>query len=234
MSARPALPTTQPTAVRRRRRTSWSALVGALLAVLVSTLLVVPQAAAANVSAQTLLDQLGVGTESGASSYDRDAFRHWVDANGNGCDTRAEVLIEESTVTAGRSGTCTITSGRWVSDYDGAVLTAPGGLDIDHMVPLKEAWISGASSWSAARKEAFANDLGYAPSLVAVSASSNRSKSDQDPDSWLPARATCDYVKRWVAVKWRWGLRIDSAERAAVQTQLDGCSSLTVPAPSRA
>lgn len=205
------------------------------VATVLSALLTAP-AGAADVSARTLLGQLTVRAESGGSTYDRSAFRHWIDADGDGCATRAEVLIAESSVTTSRTGTCTVTTGRWTSYYDGVVTTAASELDIDHMVPLKEAWISGASEWSAARREAFANDLGYAPSLVAVSASSNRSKADRDPAAWLPpvAGARCRYAKEWVAVKWRWNLSANSAEISAVDAALGACSSLSVTQPSRA
>lgn len=215
-------------------RLSWGRLISLSVVLWGVVVLSAPPAESATVSAQTLLNELTVRSETNTTSYDRDAFNHWTDANSDGCNTRAEVLKDESTIGTSQTGMCTITSGRWVSDYDGAVVTVAGDLDIDHMVPLKESWISGAASWSATKREAFANDLAYAPSLVAVTASTNRSKSDQDPDSWLPAQAKCDYVKRWVAVKWRWSLSIDSTEKSAVQSQLDQCSSLSVPTPSKA
>ncbi len=71
--------------------------------------------------------------------------------------------------------------------------------------------ISGASAWSAQRREAYANDLGAATSLVAVTARSNRSKSDQDPAQWLPpaAEAHCRYVAEWEAMKLRYALPAD-------------------------
>ena len=216
----------------RRPARVLAGLVGALV---VATVLVAPPASAA-VSAQSLLDDLTTSAESHTTTYDRDDFKHWVDADGDGCDTRAEVLKQESSIATGHTGTCTITSGRWTSLYDAASFTSAGGLDIDHMVPLKEAWISGAWDWSATRREAYANDLGYAKSLIAVSASSNRSKSDQDPDSWLPPDTSyrCEYVKEWIAVKWRWSLKIDSAEASALRSGLSQCSSLSVDQPSKA
>ncbi|WP_375001173.1 HNH endonuclease family protein [Aeromicrobium sp. CTD01-1L150] len=216
------------------RRTCLSVLSAVVVTVL-ATALLAPPASAGTVSARTLLEELTVRAESSGSSYDRAAFRHWIDADGDGCDTRAEVLKEESSVATEHTGTCTITTGAWHSYYDDTSFTAAGDLDIDHMVPLKEAWISGASSWSAAQRESFANDLGYDFTLVAVSASSNRSKGDRDPDAWLPpsAAAECDYVKQWIAVKWRWSLTLDSAEKVAVEASLDGCSSLSVEAPSK-
>jgi hypothetical protein len=109
------------------------------------------------------------------TGYVRDYFVLWVDANGNGCDTRAEVLIAQTLAAITRRGSCTIDTGSWVSLYDGLTLTTAGDLDIDHVVPLSEAWKSGAWQWDAATREQFANDLGYPGSLLAVSASSNRS-----------------------------------------------------------
>lgn len=212
----------EPGAAPLRRRRRLTAFVGLLVATLVATVLVAP---AASATPESQLAELTVRSEANGTTYDREAFRHWTDADGDGCNTRAEVLMDESSSATGRTGTCTITSGSWLSRYDGVRFTDAGGLDIDHMVPLKEAWISGASGWTASRRESFANDLGDARSLIAVSASTNRSKSDQDPDSWLPPATgyRCTYVSDWIAVKYRWGLSVDSAEKSALQTELSRC-----------
>ena len=115
-------------------------------------------------------------------------------------------------------------SGDWYSEYDGASFTDGSDLDIDHVVPLAEAWRSGADSWSAQEREDFANDL-EGPQLIAVSASSNRSKGDQDPSTWWPTRTTyrCTYAKMWVATKYRWGLALQSAEKTALSDRLASC-----------
>lgn len=180
--------------------------------------------------ATTLLASLPVGPEH-LGGYARSLFRHWVDADRNGCDTRREVLMAEA-VTGVRVG-CGVVDGSWLSFYDGVSTTDPATFDIDHMVPLKEAWDSGAFRWTAATRQAFANDLGYAPALVAVSASSNRSKADQDPATWQPTMGTCRYAKAWIGVKFRWRLGIDTAEKAALQRMLAGCP-LLMPVPERA
>lgn len=163
--------------------------------------------------------------------YDRDLFRHWVDADGDGCDTREEVLMAEAVVAPVRGAGCALSGGSWTSAYDGLVVAGPRALDIDHLVPLAEAWDSGASLWSPARRQGFANDLGFDRALIAVSAASNRSKSDRDPAEWLPplASARCAYLADWVAVKLRWSLSADAAERLALVSAGSSCAGLTVP-----
>ncbi|MFE0204029.1 HNH endonuclease family protein [Streptomyces sp. NPDC058985] len=181
--------------------------------------------------------RLPVAVES-RDGYDRDAFKHW-NAGANptdGCNTRAEVLIAEAVEPPTVGPKCRLTGGRWWSYYDQVWVTSASSLDIDHMGPLAEAWDSGASIWSAQRREAYANDLGAAASLVAVTARSNRSKSDQDPAQWLPpaAEVHCRYVAEWVGTKLRWTLSADEAEVAALREVADGCPEQTVtyePAP---
>jgi len=164
------------------------------------------------------------------TGYTRDQFRLWVDADGDGCDTRAEVLIAEAEDAPTVGSGCSLSGGRWYSYYDGVSQTSASALDIDHMVPLAEAWDSGARSWTASRREAFANDLGDSHSLVGVTASLNRSKGDQDVAEWMPPINGCRYIKDWVTAKIRWGLSQDSAEKAALQDIAAGCtnSSLSV------
>jgi hypothetical protein len=117
-----------------------------------------------------------------------------------------------------------VLAGSWVSLYDGLTTTAPGSFDIDHVVPLAEAWASGASTWSADERRDFANDLDD-PQLVAVSAHTNRSKGDRDPAEWEPPDRTswCWYATSWVTVKTRWHLSADPAEVAALRTMLATC-----------
>lgn len=113
----------------------------------------------------------------------------------------------------------------------GQEVTSAGSLGIDHMVPLAEAWDPGASSWTAARWEAYANDQGAYVSLVAVTARSNRQKSDQDPADWMPPspEAQCRYVGEWVATKLRWGLTADDRELEALKVYSEGpCGDTTV------
>ena len=90
------------------------------------------------------------------------------------------------------------------------------------MVPLKEAWISGARTWTAAQREQFANDL-TRPQLVAVTDNLNQAKGDKDPATWLPPLDSfkCDYVVAWIQVKQYYGLTIDSGEKTALTNTLN-------------
>jgi hypothetical protein len=177
------------------------------------------------------LAQLPIAAED-RTGYKRTLFRHWIDADRDGCDTRKEVLKDEAVIAPTQGPGCVLTGGEWYSPYDDTYFTNASALDIDHLVPLAEAWDSGASSWTAAERQAYANDLGDARDLIAVSARSNRSKADQDPTTWLPPAAgyRCAYVTDWVADKTRWGLSIDTAERAALEQDLAACpdSPITV------
>ncbi|MFE7570672.1 HNH endonuclease family protein [Streptomyces sp. NPDC057539] len=162
--------------------------------------------------------------------YERNKFRHWVDADRDGCSTRAEVLKAEAVDAPQQAANCVLSGGRWYSPYDDVYFTAPGALDIDHLVPLAESWDSGASAWTAKEREAYANDLNEPRALIAVSAKSNRSKADQDPTTWQPPATgyRCQYATDWVAVKTRWGLSIDPAEQTALTDTLSQCPNAPV------
>ena len=162
------------------------------------------------------------------TGYDRDLFKLWTDADGDGCSTRNEVLIAEAEEAPSVGSGCSLSGGRWYSYYDGVSQYAPADLDIDHMVPLAEAWDSGARSWSSAKRDSYANDLGDYRTLVAVTDSVNQTKSDQDPAEWLPAQQQCRYLREWVAVKHRWALSVDSAEKSALTSLASGCDDVTI------
>ncbi|MDI1455692.1 HNH endonuclease family protein, partial [Streptomyces sp. ATE26] len=119
---------------------------------------------------------------------------------------------------------------KWYSPYDDRYVDGPRGLDIDHLVPLAEAWDSGAYAWTAKEREDYANDLGDERALIAVSAASNRSKADQDPSTWLPPAQgyRCQYVTDWIADKTRWGLSIDATEEAALTGELIRCPNAPI------
>ncbi|MEO9323243.1 HNH endonuclease family protein [Nocardioides sp. C4-1] len=210
------------------RRLAHACLGGLAASVVVVGVGVSPAHAESYSTVSSAIADLPVASES-RTGYDRDAFKHWVDADGDGCDTRDEVLIAEADDPVSVGSSCSLSGGRWFSYYDGVSQTSASDLDIDHMVPLAEAWDSGASSWTAAEREAYANDLGDSRSLVAVTAAENRSKSDGDIADWVPGREQCRYLKEFVAVKLRWRLSVDSAEKSAMTSLAGGCSgSITV------
>lgn len=175
-------------------------------------------------TASALLSGLTVAAEVG-TGYSRTLFVHWIDADGDGCNTRYEVLIAESLTTPIVTSPCTLSNTTWYSAYDGITEYLPANVDIDHVVALKEAWDSGAWNWSAARRQAFANDLDDPRSLIAVTDNVNASKSDSDPAQWMPPLASyrCQYVFDWVVVKVRWSLTVDTVERSAIASVLATC-----------
>jgi putative cell wall-binding protein len=210
-----------------------------LPALLLPLLIATPVGAATlsgQVPASQVLAQLVTAGPSTAT-YDRAYFEHWIDADGDGCNTREEVLIAESTTSAVVGSGCTVASGTWTSWYDGATWTNPSDVDIDHMVPLAEAWKSGADRWTATQRRSYANDLTLPAALEAVTDNVNQSKSDRDPANWLPPMTSvrCRYATNWVLVKYRWNLSVDSTERSTLNSILSGaCGNSLVTAPDKA
>ncbi|MFI6701812.1 HNH endonuclease family protein [Streptomyces sp. NPDC050509] len=193
-----------------------------------TTLLTAPAAQAAMptpvsaATARTYLGSLTVQAEGSSSGYSRDLFPHWITQSG-ACNTR-EVVLKRDGTNVVQDSACAATSGTWHSVYDGATWTAASDVDIDHMVPLSEAWKSGASSWTTAQRQSFANDL-TRPQLIAVTDNVNQSKGDKDPANWMPPLASykCTYVRAWVQVKYYYNLKVDSAEKTALTNALSGC-----------
>lgn len=157
--------------------------------------------------------------------YNRDLFADWYDADRNGCNTRKEVLIAESLDPVQIGSKCSISGGRWFSIYDNVETTDSSKFDIDHMVPLSEAWDSGAWNWNADQRKHYSNDLDQPFFLIAVTASSNRSKSDRDPAEWMPPNSAyhCEYVRIWIEIKRAWDLSVDQAEHDYLAQKLASC-----------
>ena len=160
-----------------------------------------------------LFERLRVEAEH-RSGYDRDAvFGGWLYSGG--MSTRERVLAAER-----------LADGSWHSAYDNVTVADASKLDIDHLVPLAEAWESGGYAWTAATWRRFGNDLDDPRSLIAVTASTNRSKGAGDPADWLPPRIQyrCRYTADWVAVKARWELSVDRREQAALELVFSSCT----------
>jgi hypothetical protein len=208
-------------------RTSRSLL--AILVLLLALAVAVPGAASATppnipseATARTELAALTVRADGSSSGYSRDLFPHWNTVSG-ACNTRETVLKRDGTNVATDSA-CASTSGSWYSPYDGDTWTAASDVDIDHVIPLANAWRTGASGWTQSRRTQFANDLTN-PQLIAVTDNVNQSKSDQTPATWKPPRTAywCTYSKIWIRVKHRYSLTVNSAEKSALTTMLDRC-----------
>jgi hypothetical protein len=179
-----------------------------------------------------LLETIPIAAEH-PDGYDRDLFAVWSDLDSDGCDTREEVLIEESLTPAQVDSVgCTVLAGDWFSAYDGLTFDAPSDLDIDHVVALQEAWQSGAWQWTPDERIAYANDTTDPRTLIAVSSTSNMQKSDSDPTNWVPADV-CRYITDWVAIKARWSMSMDDNERKRTREVLTtSCQGTTItPSP---
>ncbi len=171
------------------------------------------------------LRALPVAEHSHTAGYDREKqFGDWITQHGE-CDTRAVVLIQESLKPVTTSFYCTVSKGRWYSYYnDRYYQNAYGGkIQIDHTVPVQNAWMSGAWRWTKATRVRYFNDLEDARTLVGVDAHDNEAKGDQDPTSWLPQHGRCRYERSWVAVKTRWHLSVTAAEKAKLTTMAARC-----------
>ncbi|KJK41366.1 hypothetical protein UK15_00585 [Streptomyces variegatus] len=208
-----------------RRRLSMAAAATALISSV--TLFNAPTASAAlptpvsGATARSYLATLTVTAED-RTGYNRDLFPHWITQSGT-CNTR-EVVLKRDGSGVQQDSSCAATSGSWYSPYDGATWSAASDVDIDHLVPLAEAWDSGADSWTTSRRQSFANDL-TRPQLIAVTDNVNQAKGDQDPATWMPARTAyrCTYVRAWVQVKYYYDLSVDSAEKSALTNYLASC-----------
>lgn len=189
-----------------------------------------PPAAAAPVSlpepspaavARAELAELVVATPHTLKGYSKSEFPHWVEQGGN-CNTR-EIVLDRDGKNVKEDGQCRAVSGTWHSAYDGKTLRSASQMSIDHMVPLANAWRSGAYAWSMTRRQEFANDLTN-PQLIAVSTTSDQAKGDQNPAQWRPVRSYwCVYARAWTDVKSHYRLTITAREKTALDGMLDTC-----------
>jgi hypothetical protein len=160
--------------------------------------------------------------------YDRSDWRHWTDEDKDCQDARQEALVAESEqpVAFESEKECRVESGRWTDPYTGTVVTDPGDLDVDHVVPLGNAHRSGGWQWDRERKRAYANDLAYSGHLVATTARANRAKGSDGPEEWRPSDEGywCVYATDWASIKSRWDLWVTAEELAALREVLDTCA----------
>ena len=163
--------------------------------------------------------------------YDRALFPHWRDADSWGwpsepvatCDIRQAALWREGRNVAYTSA-CDILSGTWLDAYTVVTLYDNSDVDVDHIVPLAEAWRTGAASWTTTQRTAFANDQ---LEVIAVDDGANQSKGDKGPDLWKPPNqaAHCLYAKRWIAIKTKYALTVSAPEESALDSMLNTCAA---------
>ena len=163
------------------------------------------------------------------TGYDRDRFgAAWLDTDRNGCDTRNDMLARDLTRRVYEPGTygCVVTAGDLADPYTATRIHFVRGdgtlVDVDHVVALGNAWVTGAFRWEIRQRAALANDP---MNLQAVDASANRQKGDGDAATWLPSNKPfrCAYVARQIAVKAKYGLWVTAPEKAAMERVLSRC-----------
>ena len=186
---------------------------------------------------RTSLETLTVRHTDDATPYHREEFgQRWADEDGNGCDTRNDVLardLDNVTIRRGTGG-CVVSSGTLDDPYTGSVIHFRRGphtsplVQIDHVVALADAWDSGAWAWDAPRRQRFANDP---DNLLAVDGQANEEKGKAAADRWMPLNRAfhCEYVARQVAIKAKWALSVTASERQAMIDVLAGCPAMIAP-----
>ncbi|MGP4003274.1 HNH endonuclease family protein [Streptomyces sp. 8N706] len=184
-------------------------------------------------SALKAVDGLTVKGRAPKTDYDRERFGSpWADTDSNSCDTRDDILRRDLDEVTFRDGKCKVVSGTLEADpYTGERVPFRRGhsaIDVDHVVALSDAWQKGAQQWPPRKRIALANDP---LNLLAVDASSNRSKGDGDAATWLPPnkKFRCTYVARQAAVKRKYELWVTGAERDAMRRVLSGCPDRKLP-----
>jgi hypothetical protein len=171
-----------------------------------------------------------------SAGYRSTRFGGWLDLDRDGCTTPAAVLMTEAVRAPRLSGGCALVGGQWTSPYDKVTTTNRTRVAIAHLVPLSEAWQSGARRWSPTTRHRFTNDLTYGPTLGIATRRVLAARGSADPHRWLPPRpaARCAYLASWVGVKWRWRLSVDPAEAASLGARLKTCGWPLVERPTRA
>jgi hypothetical protein len=187
-------------------------------------------------SAVAALAGLAVAEKTALDGYERDCGEGegcvfgpaWSDVDRNGCDQRNDVLHRDLTAVEVREGTrgCVVVAGVLDDPYTGRTVpfakASAAEVPVDHVVPLAAAWVQGAATWPADRREAFANDLA---NLVATTRSENSSKGDSTAEEWVPSDPAygCSYATVVVTVKSAYALSVTPGESEALGSLLATC-----------
>jgi uncharacterized protein DUF1524 len=165
------------------------------------------------------------------TGYSREQFGPaWADVDHNGCDTRNDILARDLTGETFKTGThnCVVASGTLADKYTGKTIRFVRGsgtssaVQIDHIIPLSDAWQKGAQKIGAEQRKQLANDP---LNLMAADGPTNGAKSDKDAATWLPPARSfrCEYVARQTAVKVKYKLWVTQAEHDAIAKILESC-----------
>lgn len=188
------------------------------------TLTEVIEVSASRASALSLLDWEHHKKElqDPAKPYNR--LKHygpWANERDDGTcyNTRAKVLINQSEVPVqfSRNG-CTVVRGKWQDPYTDRQLTDAMDVQIDHVVPLKNSYISGGWKWDAAKRCLYANFLHNDFHLLAVNGNENMQKGDRTPAAYMPPNKAfaCEYLANWLKIKLIWNLAMTPTESNAI------------------
>jgi hypothetical protein len=195
---------------------------------------VVDTAGAATSPSQQKLAELRVRGAGSMTGYSRERFDHWSNAQSYGwtipswvpdpgsCDARDAALVRDGKGEEDVGRYCDVNSGTWFDPYTGNTYYDPSDIDVDHVVPLANAWRSGASTWTDAKRERFAN---IPLDLLSVEDNANASKGDKGPEAWKPPRTAyhCAYARKWINIKHYWRLSVTSQEKSALEQMLGTC-----------
>lgn len=224
--------------LRRALRTILIALaLGIVIANAVSQPTIEANEAPATGTALAALETLEVKGVAASTGYERENFGSaWADVDGNGCDTRNDILARDLTdlTYSTRDKACEVRTGTFADPYTGETISFVRGnktssaVQIDHVIPLMDAWRKGAQSWDDETRLRFANDP---LNLLASDGSANQSKGARDASAWLPPNHAfrCTYIARQIAVKAEYELWVTPSEHEAMATVLDRCPSEPLP-----
>lgn len=182
--------------------------------------------------AVSLLNGLAVKGKAASTGYSREQFgQAWTDDNDeqfghNGCRTREDILARDLSDVI--NDKCKVMSGRLEDPYTGRTIQFTRGpqssavVQIDHVVALRNAWLTGAQQLTPRQRINLANDP---LNLLAVDGPTNEVKGDGDAATWLPPNKSfrCAYVTRQIQVKAKYGLWVTQAEKASMQRVLESC-----------
>lgn len=149
---------------------------------------------------------------------------------GSGCvNVRARVLMRDSTSRVEmRDSGCSVESGTWEDAYTSGTYTNAEDMDIDHFVPLKNAYVSGGSLWARKKFCRYGNFLKNGFHLIPAYKIENRKKSDMTPADYMPPNKEfhCEYAIRWLKIKAIWGLvmmppEVEALQKIVIKNQCD-------------